>query len=117
MIINFRGYTMEHFDRKLALQTTKLVKECLPILIKASHLCFPTESSFLSFLLPVVKAFVGKDLRTRMIVHVGLPDALREGLEEFGLASDNLPNTVGGTRAIQKHREWLDERRHLERIR
>ena len=97
---------------------TKLVKECLPILIKASHLCFPTESSFLSFLLPVVKAYVGRDLRTRMIVHVGLPDAaLREGMEEFGLASDNLPNTVGGTRAIQKNHEWLDEGRFLGCIR
>ena len=113
-LANFRGYSLEHFDRKLGLLIAQTINECLPISIKANHFCYPTESRVWNLLVPIFKSLMGKRLRHRTLIHVGMPSELIKALERFGIDCEGLPVSIGGNRPHQKYHEWLDERRRLE---
>jgi hypothetical protein len=108
------------FNRKLSRYSMALFRDCLPIKLRAIHICgahirVPPP---LQFILPVVKFIAGKHIRRRMLLHTGSDNTVIMGLTKYGLTRSIIPCEVGGDYHWQAfHAEWLANRLLVERRR
>jgi len=98
------------------MQTKNMVKsfkDCLPIKVCAAHV-LPT-GVVAEFIIPVVKFFMSKSLRTRYKVHKPnlLNSSLMQDLQSYGFRPEGLPKViVGGLYEVNPN--WLQERLQFE---
>jgi hypothetical protein len=107
------------FDRRLSRYSLALFRDCLPIKLRAIHICLPQMKNppFL-FTIPIIKFMAGKRLRRRMVLHSGCEHFVVMGLIKYGLSRSIIPMEVGGDYYWQPcHAEWLANRLFVERRR
>lgn len=73
---------------------TRSIKGCLPVRLKALHLCQPPGWFAIAF--PVIKVFLGGRLLRRVSMHKGSTSDVINALNACGLSSDVLTECVGG---------------------
>jgi hypothetical protein len=115
---NFKGAA--EFDRKLSRNVMALLRDCLPIKLRALHICLPQLKStpYFPFIVPVFKFFAGKHIRRRIVIHTGGADSVMMSLIKYGLGRDIIPFEVGGDyRWEANHAAWLANRLLVERRR
>jgi hypothetical protein len=106
---------MKGFDRKLTREGIALLRECLPIRLRAMHICLPFRRPPFTFVLPVIKFICGKSIRQRMVIHHGSDLEVLLGLENHGIIRANIPAALGGEYNLQAElTEWLADRLELE---
>jgi hypothetical protein len=106
------------FDRKLSRYNLALLRDCLPIKVRAVHICLPQLKPPFLFVIPVVKFMAGKHLRRRMILHSGSEHLVLMGLIKYGLGRTIVPFEVGGDYRWEVwHAEWVANRLLVERRR
>jgi hypothetical protein len=103
----------DNFNRKMTRLLVELLRDCLPIRIRAVHICFPAIKSVGKLFLPTRLWLFGK-MRRRTLTHTGCPDELLSDLQEFGMTKEGIPVDFGGAYGAQDFEEWVDERRALE---
>jgi hypothetical protein len=104
------------FDRRLSRYSLALFRDCLPIKLRAIHICLPQMKNppFL-FTIPVIKFIAGKRLRRRMVLHSGCENVVGMGLMKYGLSRNIMPLEVGGDCHWEAcHAEWLADRLLVE---
>jgi len=92
-------------------QLVELLPDCLPIWVRAIHLCFPGIKSVGKLFLPTMLWLLGKQLRRRTLLHYGCPDELLMDMQEYGMTKGGLPANLGGTFGSVKFQEWIDKLR------
>jgi hypothetical protein len=92
-----------------------LLRDCLPIKLKAIHISLPFRHPPFHFVLPVLKFILGRSLRQRVVVHHGSDLEVLVGLDKFGISEANVPPVLGGLYKLQTElAAWLASRRELE---
>jgi hypothetical protein len=111
IISNGRRMLPNHCSRRHEKLLWTAIKECLPIKVKAVHLCFP--KSFMELFLPVLKPILGKELRLRYNVHWGSPGDVLVTLKDYGISEEGIPRDLGG-RYMEQNEKFLEKRREIE---
>jgi hypothetical protein len=115
---NNQNCKLAKFDRKLSRYNLALLRDCLPIKVRAMHICLPNLKPPFLFVIPVVKFMAGKHIRRRMALHTGCDHLIIMGLIRYGLSRSIIPLEVGGDYHWQaSHTEWLGNRLLAERRR
>jgi hypothetical protein len=104
----------KHFDRILTKKAVCMVREALPVQVKAVHICLQIFSrSFVTVVLPVLKHLLGSYVRLHMLLHAKPgPDFVRE-MEQFGVNIKNIPFVLGGAFLHEDYLIWLREKEHV----
>ena len=87
------------------------IQGILPVRLAAVHLCRPP--SIIKLIWPIVRMFMTKRTRKRVLFHFGSFDSVSKSLATFGLKKELLPTEIGGEYK-HDHAQWLEERRKLE---
>ena len=66
-----------------------------PTRLRAIHACHPSPWLFY-IVFPVMKYFMGKELRLRMVLHLGSTKEVLLSLQQYSLTLDTLPAELGG---------------------
>ncbi len=115
---NDQNFKPAKFDRKLSRNALALLRDCLPIKVRAIHICLPQLKPPFHFIIPAVKFMAGKHMRRRMVLHSGSEHSIIVGLIKHGLSRSIIPFEVGGDLRWQGfHAEWLANRLLVERRR
>jgi CRAL/TRIO domain len=94
-------------DSKLDQLMISSIRGCLPVRVSGMHLChMPT---FFSIIFPIIKVFLGKKLRQRIILHQGSVEHVLDRLQVYGLTRDKLPDQLGGTVPLDQEK-WVEDR-------
>jgi hypothetical protein len=104
----------DNFNRKRARLLLELLRDCLPLRIRAVHICFPAIKSVGKLFLPAILWLMGRSMRRRTLIHAGCVDELLLDLQEFGMTKKGIPEDFGGAYGAQGFKEWVEERRALE---
>ena len=104
----------ENFNRKKTKVLVELLRDCLPVRIRAVHICFPAIKSVGKLFLPTKLWLFGKEIRRRTLTHSGCAGELIIDLQEFGMTKEGIPVDFGGAYGAQDFEQWLEERRALE---
>ena len=72
-----------------------LVERAMPVRICCHHLLHPSRVYFY-LVYPVLKYFMGRDMRVRGRVHYGSDKAVIQELETYGMHRARLPTEIGG---------------------
>jgi hypothetical protein len=104
----------DNFDRKKTRLLVELLRDCLPVKIRAVHICFPAIKSVGKLFLPTKLWMMGRSMRRRTLMHAGCADELLIDLQEFGMTKEGIPDDFGGAYGAQDFEEWVEERRALE---
>jgi hypothetical protein len=104
----------DNFNRKKTRLLVELLRDCLPVRIRAVHICFPAIKSVDRLFLPTTLWLFGREMRRRTLLHAGCADELLIDLQEFGLTKEGIPVDFGGAYGAQAFEEWIEERRALE---
>mmetsp|Transcript_11202 Transcript_11202/g.15713 ORF Transcript_11202/g.15713 Transcript_11202/m.15713 type:complete len:164 (-) Transcript_11202:59-550(-) len=101
-------FDLNALDRIRIKQTAKLVKDCIPIQVRAVHLLFSKNSIVIELVLPSAKPFWSPEIRQRLLHH-DLTDkkSLLEALESYGFCKAGLPVCCGGT--YKFNTSWVQE--------
>jgi hypothetical protein len=95
-----------------------LLRDCLPIKVKAIHVCLPLLKPPFQFVIPIVKFLAGKRLRRRMVLHSGSEHEILSGLDTYGIGRSIIPFEIGGDYHLEAaHAEWVVDRLQVERQR
>lgn len=112
LFFNRKTMHLNQFDRQRTKLSVKSVKGCLPVRLKAIHLCQPP--TWFSVAFPIVKIFLGERLRKRVCLHKGETNGkVFESLSAHGLSKDIIPTDIGGS-VVYDHVEWFEERKQQQ---
>ena len=100
------------YDRSSIRVLIPLIYNSLPLRCRAMHIINPSTISYY-VILPVVKYFLGREMRLRFKAHYGGPETTARSLAEYRLFRDVLPTEVGGTAVIDRE-AWLQNRLMIE---
>jgi hypothetical protein len=115
---NYQNIAHGKFDRKLCRIFLALIRDGLPIKLRALHICAPQVKPPFDFMLPIIKFLAGKSLRRRMVVHSKCEYIVVMGLVKYGFSLSIIPFEVGGDYHWETcHAEWLADRFLVERRR
>mmetsp|Transcript_17033 Transcript_17033/g.37697 ORF Transcript_17033/g.37697 Transcript_17033/m.37697 type:complete len:753 (-) Transcript_17033:257-2515(-) len=107
LVINMTSFHPQN-DRYNMKTILPFVYDNLPMRCRAIHLINPSTVLYY-VILPVVKYFLGREMRLRLKVHYGSPSEVARSLEEYSLPSIALPQEVGGSVHIDRD-AWLEAR-------
>lgn len=105
--IVYIGINRQVGDKNVKRSTLRLMMDhCISIKCCCLHLC--TSSLLLRILVPSIKFFSSKRLRRRIEIHTSIktPTIIND-MKKFGLRSENLPTSIGGT--YNKKPSWINE--------
>jgi hypothetical protein len=112
---NDQNTKLAKFDRKLSRYCMALLRDCLPIKVRAIHICLPQMKPPFQFVIPVVKFLAGKRLRRRMVIHSGCDHLIAISLLKYGLNPNIIPLEVGGEYHWEvSHAAWIANRLLVE---
>ena len=100
------------YDRSALRALLPMIYNNLPLRCRGIHLINPSTISYY-VILPVIKYFLGREMRLRLKAHYGGPETTARSLAEYRLFSDVLPTEVGGTAVIDRE-AWLENRLMIE---
>ena len=107
MIVNMK-IPSKKYDRPAMRAMLPFIYDNLPLRCRGLHLINPSAISYY-VIFPVIKYFLGREMRLRMKAHYGGPADTARSLAEYRLFGNVLPVEVGGT--VQVNREvWLANR-------
>ena len=118
-VVRRRGFVMivnmnipsKKYDRSSIRALLPLIYN-LPLRCRAMHIINPSTISYY-VILPVVKYFLGREMRLRLKAHYGGPENTARSLAEYRLFRDVLPTEVGGTAVVDRE-AWLENRFMIE---
>jgi hypothetical protein len=88
---------------------------CVPIKLRAVHLCFPSHKCVAMLFFPAVLWMMGPEIRKKICLHVGGgPKEFLMDLSVYGMTADGVPSEVGGSFDLTRYEERLDQRLRLE---
>jgi hypothetical protein len=88
---------------------------CVPLQVRAGHLCFPCHKCVAMLLFPSALWLMGPELRKRICIHLGGgPKELLMDLSAYGMKANGIPPEVGGSFDLTRYKERLDQRLALE---
>jgi hypothetical protein len=99
---------LSQLDRPLTKMNMESMKGCIPVRQSGVHICYPP--SFVSLILPILKAFMGERLRKRIQLHSGSTKKVMQHIAAYGLPKESMPTDLGGE-AVVDHLSWLEHRR------
>jgi hypothetical protein len=118
MIKNLKGMDLYlHFDRIIAKKALGIMRDAMPVEMKAYHMCIGSGQSVSHLGLPVIKHIAGKDLRLHMVTHAGSDKDLLAEIEVYGLHRPNVSSVIGGTFTHSLYTTWLQQRAEFEQKR
>jgi len=100
LVVNMRLTTNQH-NRSSMRALLPFVYDNLPVRWRGIHLINPSAISNY-VILPVVKYFLGREMRLRLKVHYGSPSEMARSLEQYRLPRSALPQEVGGSVHIDR---------------
>ena len=107
MIVNMK-IPSKKYDRSAMRALLPFIYDNLPLRCRGLHLINPSAISYY-VIFPVIKYFLGREMRLRTKTHYGGPADTARSLAEYRLFSNVLPVEVGGT--VEVNREvWLANR-------
>lgn len=107
----FAGATIWDYDKVLD-RLADFFSNSFPIKVLASHLCCPPKV-ITRVVVPIVHAFMNKELRARVLVHDVPEKDILQVLSSYGLEKDMLPLEMGGILELSQA-EWIANRRAAE---
>lgn len=102
-----RRSTLMDQDRKLDSVMLKVVREALPVRAVGIH--HYVSSFLLEYVVPVILALFGGDMRKRYKLHVGDEEKFLNELDEYGISVDVIPKDMGGKHPFE-YEQWLEQR-------
>ena len=109
IVVDARRIDPDHFNRKQYRRKLELLRDAVPIRIRAIHVCFAAFKSPARLLQPSILWMYGPKLRLRRKVHYGSRKILAQSLVEYGLKLEGLPPSLGGTLLYKKKPNGKDE--------
>ena len=109
VVADTKYYTMERYDRKFLKCVAYLFTGGYhPATIKAYHITAPPGSkSCFQLAMPFLRYFMIRHIRQRFRLHTGTTQECALDLQEFGIATYNLPVPMGGHFTHEQFLEWL----------
>ncbi len=108
LVINMRLTSNQYNQSAMRAGALPFFYDNMPVRWRGIHLINPSAISYY-VILPVVKYFLGREMRLRLKVHYGSPSEVARSLEEYRLPSIALPQEVGGSVRIDRD-AWLAAR-------
>lgn len=109
LFFNRKSMRLNQFDRKRTKLSVKSVKGCLPVRLRAIHLCQPP--TWFSMVFPIIRIFLGERLRKRVLLHKGsMTDEVFTSLSSHGMDKSAIPTDIGGS-LVYDPVDWFEERR------
>mmetsp|Transcript_9018 Transcript_9018/g.13872 ORF Transcript_9018/g.13872 Transcript_9018/m.13872 type:complete len:341 (-) Transcript_9018:274-1296(-) len=106
-----RNFRISLFDRIKEKKLMKIWLGVMPMKVRAIHYCC-VQGSVQDMMLPVVKAFMTRDIRQRFICHPlqTSPKLIHRSLEEilpYGFTAGGIPSSLGGT--FEVNYNWIQD--------
>mmetsp|Transcript_1770 Transcript_1770/g.2477 ORF Transcript_1770/g.2477 Transcript_1770/m.2477 type:complete len:355 (+) Transcript_1770:263-1327(+) len=102
------------FDRIKEKKLSKIFLDCIPFKIRAVHYIF-TEKYMQDLMLSVIRVFLTREMRQRIICHVtnsNSRESLAEKISQYGFSPEGLTPIMGGT--FHPNLDWLQHQLKLE---
>lgn len=101
---------LDQFDRQRTKRNIRSIQGCLPVRVKAIHLCQP-PTWFAVLAWPLIRLFLGERLRQRVSLHQGTTARVLDALHQnAGLSPDLLPQDIGG-QCLWDPVQWFESRK------
>lgn len=107
-----RHTSLFDYDPKMHDAIALYLKTCWPVKMTASHICCPPRIP-IKVLKPIMHFMLGKEMRTRVLIHDVPEHEIAQVLSRFGILNDMLPIHMGGTIRLDQQ-QWMAERRSIE---
>lgn len=114
-ILNLKDYCPHQCgDRIAAKKTFLLIRECVPIRLKAYHTTYGSQQTPAKIVEPHIRQMQGSHIRLHLVHHYGTDEANLESMSHYGFVPKHLSRIIGGDRTLIHHYRWLQERDELE---
>ena len=115
LLVHCSNVTSFRFDRKRAKVFWQVIRDSLPAKIRSIHACVPLKTSPFSYILPIVRHLMGRDVRRRLLLYTDSIENNAQAMEKYALKRGNMPTTMAGEiDADETFAKWLEERRKQE---
>jgi hypothetical protein len=106
-----KGAGLDSFDMNVFSWGGRFM-QVVPLRVRSFHVCHP--SAFVNYaFFPILKFFLGRELRLRLRAHYGSDESVLKSLEAYGMPSDVLPVSAGGSLDYDV-RTWFTEQLFAE---
>mmetsp|Transcript_6453 Transcript_6453/g.12521 ORF Transcript_6453/g.12521 Transcript_6453/m.12521 type:complete len:623 (-) Transcript_6453:556-2424(-) len=107
-----KGAGLDSFDTNVFCLGGRFM-QVVPLRVRSFHVCHP--SAFMNYaFFPILKFFLGRELRLRLRTHYGSDESVLKSLEAYGMPSDVLPMSAGGSLDYDV-RTWFTEQLFAEK--
>jgi hypothetical protein len=111
MIANMK-FPAKQFNRSSMRALLPFIYDSLPLRMRAFHLVNPSSIAYY-VVFPVIKQFLGRQMRLRLRAHYGGQAEIAQSLGEYRLFSNVLPVEIGGNNVVNRD-AWLANRLMVE---